>query len=361
MEIGYFTMPLHPLGSNYTKTLDEDLEQIIVLDELGFKEAWIGEHFTAEWENIPAPDLFIAKAIPLTKKIILGTGVSCLPNHDPFVLAHRIAVLDHLAKGRFYWGVGSGTFIGDFQAFGIDPRTGEQRDLTNDSLDFILNLWNTPKPGFYGNNRWKFQVPEPQTDVGLGVHVKPYQTPHPPIAVAGLTEKSGTLRIAGERNWIPMSINFIPKDILITHWSSVEEGARKSGKSPDRSKWRIARDVYVADTTEEAKREVKEGTLARDFTDYFFKIVPKIRGNLDIFKVDKSMADSDVTPDYMIDNIWLVGSPDDVVERIRELYDHVGGFGVLLVMGHEWKPKEKWIRCMKLLVQEVMPRLRDLD
>jgi alkanesulfonate monooxygenase SsuD/methylene tetrahydromethanopterin reductase-like flavin-dependent oxidoreductase (luciferase family) len=360
MEIGYFTMPLHPLGSDYTQTLDEDLEQIIILDQLGFKEAWIGEHFTAEWENIPAPDLFIAKAIPLTKNIILGTGVSCLPNHDPFVLAHRIAVLDHLAKGRFYWGVGSGTFIGDFQAFGIDPKTGEQRILTNDALDFILNLWNNPKPGFYENNRWKFRIPEPQDDVGLGVHVSPYQKPHPPIAVAGITERSETLKIAGEREWIPMSINFIPKDVLRTHWESVEVGARKSGKTPDRSKWRIARDVYVAETTEEARREVKEGTLARDFTDYFFKLVPRIRGNLNIFKVDKSMPDSDVTPDYMIDNLWLVGSPDVVVEKIKALYEHVGGFGVLLVMGHEWKPKDKWVRCMKLLVEEVMPRLKNL-
>ena len=360
MEIGYFTMPLHPIGSDYTQTLDEDLEQIIILDELGFKEAWIGEHFTAEWENIPAPDLLIAKAIPLTKNIILGTGVSCLPNHDPFVLAHRIAVLDHLAKGRFYWGVGSGTFIGDFQAFGINPKTGEQRDLTNESLDFILNLWNNPKPGQYENKRWKFFVPVPQHDVGLGVHIRPYQKPHPPIAVAGITEKSETLKIAGERGWIPMSINFIPRDVLKTHWSSVDEGAKKSGKAPDRSKWRIARDVYVAETTEEARKEVKEGTLARDFTEYFFRIVPKIRGNLDIFKVDKSMPDSEVTPDYMIDNLWLVGSPDDVVDRIKELYDHVGGFGVLLVMGHEWKPKDKWVRCMKLLVEEVMPRFRKL-
>jgi alkanesulfonate monooxygenase SsuD/methylene tetrahydromethanopterin reductase-like flavin-dependent oxidoreductase (luciferase family) len=53
-------MPLHPPETDYTQGLDEDLEQIVVLDQLGFKEAWIGEHFTAGWENIPAPDLLIA-------------------------------------------------------------------------------------------------------------------------------------------------------------------------------------------------------------------------------------------------------------------------------------------------------------
>ncbi|MEZ4547821.1 MAG: LLM class flavin-dependent oxidoreductase [Thermodesulfobacteriota bacterium] len=339
MEIGFFTMPLHPAGSDLTETLDSDLDQIVTLDGLGYREAWIGEHFTAGWENLAAPDLLIAKAIPLTKNIILGTGVSCLPDHDPFVLAHRIAVLDHLAKGRFYWGVGAGSFIGDFEVFGIDPKTGEQRDLTNESLEFILNLWNDPKPGLYENKRWRFKVPNPVAEVGLGVHTKPYQKPHPPIGVAGITASSGTLRIAGANGWIPMSINFITKNVLRTHWQSVEDGALETGRTPDRSMWRVARDIYVAETTEEARRDVKEGTLARDFTEYFFKMVPRIRGNLDIFKMDKGMADSDVTPDYLLDNLWIAGSPDDVARQIRELYEYVGGFGVLLVMGHEWKPR----------------------
>jgi alkanesulfonate monooxygenase SsuD/methylene tetrahydromethanopterin reductase-like flavin-dependent oxidoreductase (luciferase family) len=353
-------MPLHPAGSNLTETLDQDLEQLVMLDRLGFREAWVGEHFTAGWENIAAPDLLLAKALPLTKNIILGTGVSCLPDHDPFVLAHRIAVLDHLAKGRFYWGVGAGSFIGDFEAFGIDVKSGEHRDLTNDSLEFILNLWNDPKPGKYGNRRWKFTVPAPHADVGLGVHTRPYQKPHPPIAVAGITANSGTLRIAGAKGWIPMSINFITRDVLRTHWASVEQGAASAGRKPEKSLWRIARDIYVADTTEEARRDVLEGTLTRDFTDYFFKMVPKIRGNLDIFKTDKSMSDVQVTPEYMMDNLWIVGSPDAAAQKIRDLYEYVGGFGVLLVMGHEWKPKDKWVRSMKLLVEEVMPKLRDL-
>jgi len=353
-------MPLHPAGSDLTETLDADLDQVVTLDGLGYREAWIGEHFTAGWENLAAPDLLIAKAIPLTKNIILGTGVSCLPDHDPFVLAHRIAVLDHLARGRFYWGVGAGSFIGDFEVFGIDPKTGEQRDLTNESLEFILNLWNDPKPGLYENRRWRFRVPDPVAEVGLGVHTKPYQKPHPPIGVAGITAGSGTLRIAGANGWIPMSINFITKDVLRTHWKSVEDGALETGRTPDRRMWRVARDIYVAETTEEARRDVREGTLARDFTEYFFKMVPRIRGNLDIFKMDKTMADSDVTPDYLLDNLWIAGSPDDVARQIRELYEYVGGFGVLLVMGHEWKPRDKWERSMRLLAGEVMPMLADL-
>ena len=106
-------MPLHPPGSNPADTMDEDLAQLVTLERLGFEEAWIGEHFTAQWENIPCPDLFIARALGMTKKMKLATGVSCLPNHDPLMLAQRIAQLDQMARGRFYWGVGSGGFPGD--------------------------------------------------------------------------------------------------------------------------------------------------------------------------------------------------------------------------------------------------------
>ena len=125
MRLGYFAMPLHPPGSDPGLTMEDDLQQLVFLEGLDFEEAWIGEHFTARWENIPCPDLFIAKALGLTRTLKLGTGVSCLPNHNPLMLAQRIAVLDHLARGRFYWGVGSGGFPGDFELFGFDPKTGD--------------------------------------------------------------------------------------------------------------------------------------------------------------------------------------------------------------------------------------------
>ncbi|MBT5893885.1 MAG: LLM class flavin-dependent oxidoreductase, partial [Chloroflexi bacterium] len=113
MELGFFTMPLHPPGANIADTLEADLKQLVYLDELGYSEAWIGEHYTAEWENIPAPDLLIAQALGVTSQIRLGTGVTCMPNHNPFYIAHRIAQLDQMSKGRLNWGVGSGGFPGD--------------------------------------------------------------------------------------------------------------------------------------------------------------------------------------------------------------------------------------------------------
>jgi len=67
-----------------------------------------------------------------------------------------------------------------------------------------------------------------------------------------------------------------------------------------------------------------------------------------------------VTLEYLTDNIWIVGSPDDVVDKLRQLYQEVGGFGVLLLMGHEWRPRDQWVRSTELLAQEVMPRLADL-
>jgi len=138
---------------------------------------------------------------------------------------------------------------------------------------------------------------------------------------------SDTLVVAGERGWIPMSINLVPSRILKTHWDSVEEGAAKTGRTPSRSQWRIAREVYVGETTEKARQEALGGVLRRDFEDYFLKLMPKM-GMIDLFKVDPDMPDSHVTPEYLVDNIWIVGSPDDVTEKLQTLYDDVGGFGV---------------------------------
>jgi alkanesulfonate monooxygenase SsuD/methylene tetrahydromethanopterin reductase-like flavin-dependent oxidoreductase (luciferase family) len=359
MRYGYFMMPMHLPGSKLGVTLQTDLAQVERLDELGFDEAWVGEHFTAEWENIPAPDIFIAAALQRTSHIQLGTGVSCLPNHNPFQLAHRIAMLDHLAQGRFFWGIGSGGFPGDFEVAGIDPSTGVQRQVAIDTVDAVLALWADPQPGAYQQHGWSFIVPTPDLRIRKHVFLKPYQLPHPPIAVAGVTEKSETLALAGERGWIPMSINFVTPRVLTSHWNSIAAGAARTGRAPERASWRVCRAVHVAETDALARREALDGALGRDYGTYFLPLLGQTRG-LGGLKMEASMPDSEITLEYLCDNVWLVGSPETVAQKVRALHAAVGGFGGLLIGATDWTDASIWDRSMRLFATEVIPRLADL-
>jgi len=222
----------------------------------------------------------------------------------------------------------------------------------------VIALWTDPKPGVYASRdkHWRFRIPEPQEDIGLRLHLRPYQRPHPPIGVAGVSANSETLVLAGERGYIPMSINFVPPRILKTHWEAVATGAARAGRVADRATWRIARDVYVADTDVQARREALNGPLARDYRDYFLRLLPKLRG-FDMLKVDPAMPDARVTLEYLCDNIWIVGSPETVAAKVAALDEAVGGFGTLLVIAHEWQPRAAWERSMALLKEQVLPRL----
>jgi alkanesulfonate monooxygenase SsuD/methylene tetrahydromethanopterin reductase-like flavin-dependent oxidoreductase (luciferase family) len=275
------------------------------------------------------------------------------------MLANRIAQLDQMARGRFQWGIGAGSLADDFRLWDVDNERQEHRQLARDVLDTVLNLWNDPQPGLYEHRRWRFTVPKPLDENGPLLHMKPYQRPHPPIAVAGLTPRSEMLAFAGERGWIPMSINLVPTSTLAKHWVTYAESANHAGRVPDRARWRIARDIFVGETVEEAQREAHEGVLARDGAGYFLTGL-KRAGMLGMLKGDTAMADDDVTLDYLVDKIWIVGDVDEVTRQLHQLYLDVGGFGMLLVMGHEWKPRDKWVRSMTLLAEEVIPRLNKL-
>src|SRR5262245_35670665 len=249
MQFGLFMMPLHPPYRAFADAYDRDVDQIVLADRLGFREAWVGEHLTERWENAPAPDLLIAKALALTKAIRLGTGVTLLALHDPVHLAHRLAMLDHMARGRFQWGIGAGGIATDLALLGRDHGDpGAVRARSAEVLDVVLKLWASDGPFAYHGKFFDIDAPPLDPVKGRGYYMKPYQTPHPPIAVAASTPGSDSMRTAGERGFIPMSSSLLSRAYLAGHWALVEEGAAQTGRLADRSRWRIARDVLVAPT-----------------------------------------------------------------------------------------------------------------
>ena len=152
----------------------------------------------------------------------------------------------------------------------------------------------------------------------------------------------------------------MPSNTLKSQWDVYEESAFGAGISPNRNDWRICRNIFIAETTEEARNFALNGVMARDFVTYFRLVMDKL-GFLDLMKMDADMPDEAIDLEYMVDNIWIVGSRDEVTEKIRQLYSDIGGFGTLLAYSHEWEPRDQWVKSMTTLAQEVIPSLSDLN
>ena len=227
-----------------------------------------------------------------------------------------------------------------------------------DYPEIILKIWEDPGPFEYKGKFW--YVEKPDTMYGtLKFWLTPYQKPHPPIGVASLSYKSPSLIMAGEKGFIPLTLAF-NTDYVRSHWEAVEEGAKKSGKTPSRKDWRIVRDVYVADTDEEARAAAVNGMTGRVWNEYLLGLFRQF-DLMPIFKHDPEIPDDAVDIEYLADHMWLVGSPETVSQKIRTLYNDVGGFGSLTTMVFDQSDNQKgWDKSMRLMAEEVIPSLADL-
>jgi alkanesulfonate monooxygenase SsuD/methylene tetrahydromethanopterin reductase-like flavin-dependent oxidoreductase (luciferase family) len=355
MRLGALLMPSHPPERNMWEGQAWDLEEIVRLDALGFDEVWVGEHFTAAWEPCPAPDLLIARALGSTGRVRLGPLGHLLPYHHPVELAHRVAYLDHMAQGRYQLGVGISALPTDHDLFALDTSGGVNRPMTFEALEIITQLWRDGASDFDGEF-WSMRAPRSNLGLGLGFHLRPYQFPRPPIAIAGMTPGSANHKLAGEKGYLPVSFCISP-DAAVTarHWQAVLEGAARSGRTPDRGDWRLIRDVYVAPTDREARDLALGGMMARCWREFLLPLYLGL-GLGPLLKGDSSMTDEDVDLEYVADNLWLVGSPDTVARRITELQEHTGGFGYLVITSYDAvDERQSWERSLQLLVDEVLP------
>lgn len=356
MDIGIFVVPFRLPETNTSDGLDWDLQCVRWAEEYGFSEVWFAEHFTLGWEPSCSPELMIAAAAQLTKRIKLGAAANLLPYHNPVALAHRLMMLDHMTKGRFIAGFGAGAYESDAQLFGLQGN--DRRDMMKEALDIVLAIWNADGPFRIEGKYWTVDYPE-YDRLNRGPNWKSFQTPHPRIGIAGVSPGSNTLRDAGRRGFIPLSFN-VAASYLAGHWEQYSEGAREGGHEPDRREWRVAREAFVAETDEEALRlAVGLGApLARAYDEWVLPIYRKF-GLLPVMA--PGVPEDAIDAAYLGRHSWLIGSPDTVVERLTEHYKAAGGFGVLLIMGFDYLDQpEAFRRSLELLATEVAPRVKHL-
>ena len=195
MRLGYFTMPVHPMHRNWAETLKEDREAIILADKLGFHDAFMGEHLTDACENITNSMMFHASLIPATKQIKLATGTSNLSHMHPVLIAVHAAMFDHMAEGRFIFGVSPGALTTDAEALGNLEQ--DRNKMFAEAIDVILAIWEREPPYDidFPDNRWKVSTARTMTlDLGVGYLHKPY-----PEAAAGDRRHGGGAVLARRR------------------------------------------------------------------------------------------------------------------------------------------------------------------
>jgi limonene 1,2-monooxygenase len=339
MTFGIFLAPFHRIGENPTLAMGRDLELIEWMDHLGYDEVWIGEHHSAGWELIASPEIFIAAAAERTRHIMLGSGVTSLPYHHPFLVAQRFVQLDHMTRGRAMLGCGPGALVSDAYMMGIEPVT--QRPRMEESLEAIMRLLACEEPVTMKTD-W-FELREAR------LHLAPYTDPHFPIAVASAITPSGMVA-AGKHGLGVLSIGAgLPggPDALAAQWKIAEETAARHGKRVDRKNWRLVVIVHVAEDDERALAEVHRGERHETVT-YFEETLGRPPGRM-----------HDPLREGVRARTTLVGSPDTViqgVERLQELSG--GGFGGLLFRAHEWATREQTLRSFELFARYVMPHFQ---
>jgi limonene 1,2-monooxygenase len=340
MRFGVFLAPFHAVGQSPTVALERDLDLIQHLDRLGFDEAWIGEHHSGGVELIASPEVFIATAAERTRHIRLGSGVNSLPYHHPLLLADRFVLLDHLTRGRAMLGCGPGQLTSDAHMLGIPADS--QRPRMDEALDVIVRLLRgetvTARADWFEVNDARLQL-------------APYSPDGVEMAVAASISPAGP-RAAGRYGLGLLSIGATTEmgfDILAAHWDVMEARAAEFGQQADRSRWRLVGPMHLAETREQARRDVEFGIL--DFARYFRHVLPA-----------SPVGDGDDVPsilDYCdASGFAVVGTPDDAIRQIQRLVDQSGGFGTFLVFGHEWADPAATLHSYELFARFVMPHFQ---
>jgi alkanesulfonate monooxygenase SsuD/methylene tetrahydromethanopterin reductase-like flavin-dependent oxidoreductase (luciferase family) len=356
MKLGFFTMPIHPLGKDWRQSLREDREAFILADELGFTEGYVGEHVTDAAENITSCAMFIATLVDATKRIRLGTGTINMPNNHPAAVASNIAMLDHLLDGRFNFGISPGGLLSDAEVFG--NLNANRNEMFVEAINQVLQIWASEAPYNIKGKYWTVTTERTlMADIGQGILGKPLQKPHPPIIVTVVAPFSKGVTEAASRGWEPITANFLMPAWVKSHWPKYVEGCEKGGRPADPANWRVARSIFVADDEKTARAYVTAPNSP--YRLYYNNLLTKLKmaGRAEAFKESRDTPDDAVTLDSVADKLVLWGSPSQVADKLLAFREEVGDFGTLLYAGKDWLDRDLGRRSMVLMAEKVLPAI----
>lgn len=331
MNFGLFLQPFHHPSEDPTEALERDLDLVTLLDELGYAEAWIGEHHSTGWENIGSPEVFIAAAAERTDHIRFGTGVVQAGLHHPLVALDRMILLDHLTRGRVSFGLGVGGGIpSDLSVFGLSAEEAGRR--MQESLDVMIELLAGEGP-VTKHSDW-FELNE------AVLQLRPFTKPHMPFAVASADPRNVELmgRLGGR-----VLLGGMPERVEQVY-EQLRRGAEEAGRESSRDQIWLSYMLHLDEDHRRAIDAFEKGAIREH---YEFQV--GVNG-----RPEPEEGAAAWYREYAAKHI--IGGPDHAIERISQIQEASGGIGGIIFMSREWAGVEASRRSWALFAEEVAPK-----
>jgi alkanesulfonate monooxygenase SsuD/methylene tetrahydromethanopterin reductase-like flavin-dependent oxidoreductase (luciferase family) len=347
MEFGMFhQFPALP-GRSERDAFEEAFAQIDAAERWGLDTMWLAElHFDPQRSVLSAP-LSIASAVGVrTQRIKIGIAVQVLPLCHPLRLAEEAATVDQISGGRLIFGVGRSGLPRTYEDYGVSYA--ESRDRFTEVLDIVELAWS--QPGFsYEGKYYNFK--------NITVAPKPLQKPYPPIRIAAASPD--TYPTVGERG-LPIFINarygsfsdFAPE---ITAYRQAYAAAGHEG----RGQVYLRVPTYLAETEQQARDEPRESLMH-----FYREQAQRLRDSLSRSgtraienRAERLKRIENLTYEEALTGQVLVGTPDQVTERLQVLQDELGIDGILAELNcGGLVPHQQVMTALQLLCQDVKPR-----
>ena len=321
MQLGIYTFAEVAPGQEPAARMRDLMEEVALAEEVGLDVFGIGEHHRPDF-IVSAPAVVLAAAAVRTERIRLTSAVTVLSSDDPIRVFQEFSEVDLLSSGRAEIMAGRGSFIESFPLFGYDLNDYDR--LFDEKLARLLSIRQT-------------------LDVdGHGVFPRPVQQPLPVWVAVGGTPASA---VRAGRLGLPMAIGIIggQPERFAPFAELHRRAAAEAGH--ERQPLSINSHAYVADTAAEA---------AEDFWPGYSTMMNRIGRERGWPPMERQSFDALRT----LRGALVVGSPDDVVEKILFQHEVFGHDRFLAQMSVGSMPHEKVLRSIELFGREVAPRVR---
>ena len=342
MKFGLFLEWPNPTMRNWKTLFEEGVEQVQYSEELGFDYCLIAEHHFTNYGNSPAPLMQALYIGQRTRRIKIGTASVILPVWQPLRLAEELAVLDNLIDGRLMCGIGRGYQGYEMAGFGSD--IDESRGKFHETLEVLLKAWTLDESFTYEGEHVRIDHP-------VTVFPKPRQKPHPPLWISGTSVES--MQLAARLDMLPLSSSALGMDGVRKQLASYIHARKDLGKPLQRPSLALQCMTHVAPTDEEAYEAlpyVRWQTRAQRGLN---------RHDVRNGSVDASPFEGEPDDEAFLDRLYF-GSPDTVIEKFRRAAGagatHISNWMMFGGIEHE-----KLMRSIRLMGEQVIPALRDLE